>query len=339
MDARLGRRRGWWVMPLLLVLGGMAATWVVRPRKPQPEAMALPIPAVAETARTADDWVVGSIGDREVTFGELERVIQSLPVHARVRYQSYDRRRDFLEAYLQVLALAAHAAEEGYGREPGVVDRLKAEAVEQFLRQQENLWVRSSDISDEEVRRYYESHPEEFHRPAQGRFLQVVVPDRQLAERVLLRLRAALETSSVDPVRAFGQQAERYRQGPGEPGWSWDLGWRPAADDDRLPPSVREALGRMREDWTWEGPVESSEGFHILFRAGSREAVDLALAQARPQVVERLVADRQRELLRAFLEAVRREAAVTVHREVADRVAAEVSQEWPRDTVLEGVTP
>ena len=331
--------RAWWVIPALLVPGGLAVTWGIRPQKPRPEAAVPVVVAPEETARAADDWVVGSIGDRPVTFGELGRVIQSLPVHARVRYQSYDRRRDFLEAYLQLLALAAHAAEQGYGKDPEVVERLKAEAVDRFLREQEALWVRSSDIPDEDVRRYYEEHPEEFHRPAQGRFLQVVVKDRQFAERVLLRLRAALEASGVDPVRAFRQQAERYRQGTADPGWDWDLGWRPAASDGSLPEPIREALGRMREDWAWEGPVESPLGFHVLFRAGSREAVDLSLAQARPAVLERLVADRQEALRRAFLESVRRESGVTVHREVADRVADEVRREWSERLRPEGESP
>lgn len=332
-----GRIRGWWALPVLLA--GLAISWGIRPQKPRQEDAAVPAPASGETAHAADDWVVGSIGDRQVTFGELERVIQSLPVHARVRYQSYDRRRDFLEAYLQVLALAAHAAEVGYGRDPDVVERLKAEAVERFLREREDLWVRSSDIPDEEVRRYYEAHPEEFHRPAQGRFLQVVVRDRQFGERVLLRLRAALEASAVDPVRTFRQQAERYRSGPDASGWDWDLGWRPTPEDAALPPSVREALGRMREDWTWEGPVESPLGFHVLFRAGSREAVDLTLAQARPAVLERLVAARQEALRRAFLEEVRRESGVTVHQEAADRVVEEARREWAERPRPEGESP
>jgi len=316
----------WW--PALLVAGGLAIAWGVRPDRPRTDQVRLAVPGAEKTSRAAEDWVVGSIGDRQVTFGELERVLASLPVHARVRYQSYDRRRDFLEAYLQVLALAAHAAEQGYGHDPEVVERLKADAVERFLREQEHLWVRSTDISDEEVRRYYETHPEEFHRPAQGRFLQVVLGDRQFAERVLLRMRAAMDVSAVDPVRTFRQQAARYREGLEAPGWAWDLGWRPAGDDDTLPLPVREALGRMREDWTWEGPVESPQGFHILFRAGSREAVDLSLAQARPVVLERLVAEQQEGLRRAFLESVRREAGGKVNREVAGRVVDEVRREW-----------
>lgn len=317
-------RNGARVMAILTVILGLSACKPARPTGRIAD-------SVVQVARPekARDWVVARVGQREVTFGELEDVLESLPVFVRMRYQAPERRRDFLEAYVQFLVLGLAAEAEGYGDDPVVLERLKGDLVDRFLQERVDLKVKTTDIPEAQVQAYFEAHPFEFKAPERKRIRHILLGDRPTAEKIAFRVRRTLEDVTGDPREAFGQFAQRHSIDAATKGRGGELGLFPRLGDDGVdaPQAVADAAMSLTEPFQVSPVVEAPDGFHVLFLSGVMPPIDQTLDQARPRIVERLMDEERGRLREALLADLSRRAEVKVDEAVAARVVAEVQAE------------
>lgn len=310
-------------MPVRTVLlFTLLATLVAcRPERPTGKP---PEPVVTAKPESTRDTVVARIADREITLGELDDRLNSLPVFVRMRYQGADRRREFLDAYVEYVVLGLAAEEAGYGKDPVVTEALKADMAERFLRDRVDLRLKTTDIPEDRVRAWYDAHVHEFRRPEQIRVSHLRVPDRATAEKLAFRARKRIEKTGGDPREVFAEVIKAAGAGG-------ELGWFPrndSSDGPEVVPEIAAAARELKDPFDVGAPVLASGGFHVLFLAERRPASDLSFDQAKARVVTTLM-EAEREARRAALVAeLRGRAAVTIDEEAVRRVAA-ASKETP----------
>ena len=120
-----------------------------------------------------------------------------------------------------------------------------------------------------------------------------------------------LAASRLQAGDEFGQVARQYSDDPQTVQTGGDLGYQPAAALDRLGPSAKEALLKMKAGEA--SPVlQIPGGFLIVKLLGKREAGQLTLENAEvKQAVQEELQNRRQELLRsAFTEQLHNEARV-----------------------------
>jgi len=301
-----------------------------RPSMSRPAAQAGPRSAAQHLKAREDDPVVARIGGYEVRLSEVRRRFEELPVHVRMRFQSREGRREFLETYLEFLALV-HAAQP-LSTDAEVVDAVKSEAVTRFLRDQVDRSIRTQDVRDDEVQAYYESHRHEFERPEQFEVRQVVVRDAALAARIAWRAAKRTASPGADPVEEFSRLVERFSEDPVTRRRNGVVGrfpWMQADGPPPVPEPVVEAAARLEHLYQIAGPVEAPDGYHILFAARRFEAVAQSLEQARPVIVERLMDERKARRRREFIEDLVARSTVEVDPVVARTVREQAAGAVP----------
>lgn len=309
------------VAVVLTLLAGLSAC---KPERPTGKIDQAPLQvARPETTR---DWVVAAVGDRDITFGELQDVLDSLPVFARMRYQSLERRRDFLEAYVQYVVLALAAEAEGYGKDPVVLERLKGDLVDRFLQERVDLKVKTTDIPDAAVRAWYDGHPFEFKAPARKRISQIVMKDRAIGETIAFRVRRTIETLGDGNREAFVTFVDQFSTDPVTKDRGGDLGLFPRLGDEPagVPEAVVAAVSTLDGLFQVSGLIEAPDGFHVLFVSGMVPAIDETLDQARPAIVERLMGVARDQLRASLVADLSGRVGVKVNPDVAAVVVAEV---------------
>ncbi len=316
------------------LLATLLAIAIVAPGcKPQrPTGKAAEAPVAAMKSGEARDWVVARLGDRDIPFGELQDVLESLPVFARMRYQSPERRRDFLEAYVQYVVLGLAAESEGYGKDPVVLERLKADLVDRFLRDRVDLKVRTTDIPEPAILAWYEAHPHEFKAPVRRRIAHLLLKDRATAEKIAFRVRKTLEDTDKNPLQEWERFVQRLSEDPVTKGTGGDLGLFPRlpGQEAGVPEAVVTAALGLSEPFQVSGAIEAGDGFHVLFLRGQVPAIDETLEQARPRIVERLLEAERARLREALLADLARRDGTKVNEDVAAVVAAQVRAEADR---------
>lgn len=287
-------------------------------------------PAATTREKPVDDkeWdrrIVATIGDREITVDEIRARLDAMPVFVRMRYRTEERRREFLESYVQYQVLALEAQRAGYGTDPEVVDALKSDMVGRFLRERVDSRIQTTRISDEQVRQYYRVHQHRFHRPAQFGVSHVLVNDEVQAAKVLFRAKKLCNRPGADPREEFGKLVQKYSEDESTLNAGGDIGFFPRVGSDprEIPPKVEEAAGGLTALFEMSDLVRSEHGYHILFVSSRRPAVDKSVDVARTEIVTALMDQERDSLRKEFIEGLMKEATVTINEEEVRRVIEE----------------
>lgn len=272
------------------------------------------------------------VGDREITVGEFAERLADQSPYLRARYNTPERRREFLDNLVRFELLAQEAERRGLDQLPEVQRTRKQVMIQQMMRERFEDRIQLSDVTDEEIRAYYEAHLDEFNKPEQVRASHILIKNRATAQRVLRQLLAA-----PDDMTLFRELADRYNEDPETSRGSrhGDLrffgrdgsrsGNTGEEEADRVPAAVAEAaFGIERIGGVYPELVETPEGFHIIKLTGRRAALRRTLEEARRPIQNRLWRQKREQAVEEFVAQLRREANVEENPAALDSVQIDV---------------
>lgn len=173
-------------------------------------------------------------------------------------------------------------------KEQGLDDRSLFRAVRDDMvadRVREAL-VADVDVSDEHVRSYYDEHREDF-RPEEVRLQVIALADEAEAEDVVQALRAGASFDRMARARSRGLLAAK----------GGDTGWVALAS---LPSPLREAAVEL-EPGLARGPLRRGSDLLVVRLRDRRRGAPMELSEARPAIERRLLPERRRVALEAWL--------------------------------------
>jgi parvulin-like peptidyl-prolyl isomerase len=163
-----------------------------------------------------------------------------------------------------------------------------------------------AEVTLEDIKAYYDSHPDEFRRPAMVRFKQIVTRTREEADNLQRRLAqggdmaATVAQSSKIPASA----------GSSEPGWfaKGDL-------DESIEKVVFSLpIGKV------SGVIETPYGFHIFEVLGRKPEGVRSLHEAMKEIETNLRAERLEAFYSEWLQILRKDIPVKIDRELLKQV-------------------
>jgi hypothetical protein len=271
--------------------------------------------AAASTAssgdvRTPSKAVIGStlatvdghpIGTREFDPQAVRRAGPSgdLPLEARLEVME-----DLVDEKLLYI--------EALRRDLDLDPKIQKMMVNTLLKEEVYSSVRTADISEDELRAYFEEHKEEF-----------VVPEKLQVKRILVKPKGE-ETPDDARARAeeirsevaarpgdFKALAQQHSQGPfarrgGDMGYVTMEG-KPGVD----PAVVAHAFTIGRGDVS--DVFETRDGWNILHIASKRDKVERTFEQMRGSVLRKVKAEKYRELYESYVAGLRSKAAIDIN--------------------------
>ena len=263
--------------------------------------------------------VLVTVGDEEITVGEFAARLADQSPYLRARYNTPERRREFLNNMVRFELLAQEAERQGLDDLPEVVRTRKQVMIQQMMKELFEDRIRLSDVTDDEVREYYEAHAAEFNKPAQVRASHIFIKNRATAERVLRQVLAA-----PDDMALFRRLAQRYDEDPetsagtrrGDLRFFGIDGTRSGngEEPDRVPVAVAEAAFQIENiGGVFDGLVEAEGGFHIIKLTGRRAALHRTLDEARRPIKNRLWREKRENSVEEFVAQLRTDANVEVN--------------------------
>lgn len=291
-----------------------------------PSASAGEVPLAPEQASR----VLAKVGDRAITLGDYVTALSRLDQFERLRYQTPERRRLFLDEMINVELLAREAERRGLDKHPETQAHLRQILREEVLRTLRAQLPKVEEIPATEVREYYEAHPDEFADPARRRVGVIALRSQAAAEKVLPLALGA-------DARTWGQlvRAHSVLAGPsGAPAvpleFEGDLGFVSEAatgqsDNPKVPEPVRLALFALQKQGDTAPKLVAHEGlFYILRLLAESPPRKRTLSEAETTIRVRLLHDRLAKA-EANLEAELRETIpVTLNPDAIARLAQPV---------------
>lgn len=263
--------------------------------------------------------VVARIGDEVITLEEFEARLGAQSPFARIRYDSPQRKREFLDGLVRFELIAAEAERQGLGDDPAVVLARKQALVTAFAEKVIAERVSPGDITDAEIRAWYDSHPEDYDRPAQVRVAHLRLADEAEARARLAELQAAIAPDPKKARELFADAVRRHsddaatRDRGGDLGFVGEPGVSRTETQATVPPPVAaaaftlDAVGELASE-----PVKSSQGWHLVQKTGFRRPYRRAFEDVAGAIRNSLYRKKKTEVMEAYVAELRQKARVEI---------------------------
>jgi parvulin-like peptidyl-prolyl isomerase len=223
----------------------------------------------AEFAQEADDFGI-DVGDNKVNQ-RLTELKQQYFGGNQKRYESSIKAQGLTEAQVR--------------------DQIRTQLVSEALFKEVTDDV---EISDEDLRKYYNSHKQQFTQPASREVRHILVKRKALADDLYAQLRDGA---------AFGALARRYSQDPGSKTQGGKL---TVSKGQTVPPFDRAAFSLDANEVS--RPIKTTYGWHIIEPLGAVKAAKVTpFAQAKSQIQGQLEQERKQEAMREWVDDTKKE--------------------------------
>lgn len=287
----------------------LAAAQQVDPTRPQP---AEPAPARTPEDEARRARVVARVGEVRITLGEVEDQIARQSPFMRARYRDPAQLRELVQNMVRFELLAREAERQGFGDDPEVREATAQSSVQQYVRERFDERITPDSISAEDVRAFYDAHPEEFSRPELRRASHILLATREEAQEMLGRVRDA----DARTFRQFAQERSLDAESRARGG---DLRYFDAEGrgTNTTDPTVEAALARaafaLDEVGEISEPIEVGGQWSLVKLTGRRPAEHRSVEEASPSIRLRLWRERRQQAIDEVVERLRTQAAVEVH--------------------------
>lgn len=270
---------------------------------------------------------LAQVGDSTISEKELEAQLNRANIQS-AESIPLEKKQEALDKLIDNELLYQEAQRTGFGEHP----RVKLMMVS--LLQREAIGSKgATEITEEELRSYYEEHKTDY-----------VIPEKVRARRILVRFGAdkqasqqranAIQRSAAASPKEFAKVAREKGEGPerarsGELGFFAETG-RPGLDPVLVERAFKTEAGKVTEAFS------SPEGWNIVKVESRSPRTERTFEQVRKSVERRLQAQRRRDALDTYIADLRKNTDVSVSKEKLEAFTPKIQ---PRPAFPKGGMP
>jgi peptidyl-prolyl cis-trans isomerase C len=265
--------------------------------------------------------VLATFDGRSITADDFKAELAEQNPFNRQRFSSPEGRRELLDSMVRAELVAASAARDGYDRNPRVLADARKQMANRYLEERFSEAAIRQRLTDDDARRFYESHLEDYQRPARVRasllLLQAPASDRAARNRRRAEAEALLSSvrkaEATDPM-AFAAAVRRS---------SDDAETRAVDGDMRFlaRPEMEKRWGSEIASWAFSlkdvgqisEVVERPDGFALLKLENVDPGQTQTFEESLATVKARAANEARTRDLGAFVERLKRESGLAVN--------------------------
>jgi parvulin-like peptidyl-prolyl isomerase len=205
--------------------------------------------------------VVAEVGDKKIHEVDIDFEIMSMPESMRYIMQDDEARAQVLDVMIKRQVVAQKAREIGLNLDPLIAYRIR-KAENDVLIQGVQTWQQKDfqNITDAEIKTYYEKHQSEFIMPRQIHARHILLADKQTALELIKQLKANPDS--------FSTLAAQYSIDDSTKGRGGDLNWFSRGD---MVEAFEKVVFALTEKKSLSQPVKTKFGWHIIQWLGERD--------------------------------------------------------------------
>ena len=249
------------------------------------------VPPCPEADKTK---VVAEVDGVKIMKCDVYDRIHRLSPYIRRRYTTLQRKKEFVDRMVRFELLAAEAARQGLDKDPDVMRSKKEIMVQKLVRKMFRDKFKPSDVTEEELKKFYEEHKADYNKPAMVRISHILVKSKAQAEKILA------EAKKLD-VRGFRKLAREKSADEATKMRGGDLRYF-SANDTALPKPLVEAAFKLQKRGDVAGPIKTNKGWHVICLTGKRPPIKREFAQVKQLLRNRILREKRAEAQKKFVD-------------------------------------
>jgi len=234
------------------------------------------------------DNVIASYAGKSFTEADLRSELAALNRRSRKALDDPDRRKQFVENHIMSQLIFEEGRKKGIDQDAeirGQLRNLERRLVIQKVMQDHQ----SAPVDDEEIRSYYDSHPDEFSSD-RVQASHILVKEEALAAELLAKI-------EEDPTQ-FDALAEEHSIDKSNASRGGDLGFFTRG---RMVKEFEEAAFGLEADGELSPVIKTRFGYHIIKRTGREDGKMKPFDDVKNQIRIRLINDKRKSQTEDFL--------------------------------------
>ena len=276
--------------------------------------------------------VVAEVGDEAITAEDVRQRLNETSPFLRARYNTLDRKKEFLDNMVRNELLAQEAIRQGYDKSPAVRDQTKRAMIQELIKHQLDAKLSGTDIADDELKKFYEAHIDEFVKPERARVLHIFLPAKDAKERAEARKRAVALLKDIDArekkgeVNAFQSVAIKESKDPLSAPMGGDL--RFLSKDELTKsynPELANAAFELKSPGDKTGPIDTPAGVELVKLQVKTVALSRGFDDSKEPIRQRMARERRSRDYDEWVKKLRENTKVTIHDQELEKVQADLA--------------
>ena len=142
--------------------------------------------------------VVAHVGDDVITADEVKQKLNETSPFLRARYNTLERKKEFVENLVRNELLAQEARKQGLDKSPQVQEQVKRAMVQELIHKQLDEKLTGADIADADLKKYYDAHLDDYVKPERARVFHIFLPAKDAREKAEAKKKAVALLKDID---------------------------------------------------------------------------------------------------------------------------------------------
>ena len=236
----------------------------------------------SKTTAKKDAKVLAEVNGVSITSEDFDREVKNLPDYLRAMADTPQVRKEMIETLVMRELVLQQAKKDGIDKSKEVEEKMadlrKRVIVDTFLKKKVEA---DSNVSDEELKKFYEQNLDKFKAGDQIRASHILVKTEDEAKAVQAQLKGGAKFEDVAKAKSVDSSAAK----------GGDLGW--FGKGSMVP--VFEQTAFALKDGETSGIVKSEFGYHIIKVTGKRAAGTRPFDEVKDQIKASLLPQKQQQ--------------------------------------------
>jgi peptidyl-prolyl cis-trans isomerase C len=149
--------------------------------------------------------VVATVGSETITADEMKKRLEETSPFLRARYNTLERKKEFLDNLIRNELLAQEAEKQGLDKNPAVREQMTRAMIQELIKKQLDERLAGNDISDADLKKFYDSHLDDFQKPERARAFHIFLPAKDAKEKTAAKAKAAYFLKDIEAREKRGE--------------------------------------------------------------------------------------------------------------------------------------
>ena len=276
--------------------------------------------------------VVAEVGDEKITADEVRQRLNETSPFLRARYNTVERKKEFLENMVRNELLAQEAIRQGYDKSPAVREQTKRAMIQELIKHQLDSKLAGTDIPEEELKKFYDAHLDDFVKPERARVFHILLPAKDARERAEAKKKAAALLKDIDArekkgeVNAFqGAAIKESKDAPSAP-LGGDLRF---LSKDELTRAYNAELANAAFELKNPGdktqPFDTPAGVELVKLQVKTVAMNRSFEESKEPIRQRMARERRSRDYDEWVKKLRENTKVAIHEQELEKVQVDAA--------------
>ena len=254
-------------------------------------------PETKDAPKADPEKVLAKVADREIREKDIDQVIRMMGPQGAMMYDNPQGRKAVLDELVSMHLFALKGAEEKLDQTPEFKAALETFRNQSLARAAIDASLKDVTASDEEAKKFYDEHPDQFTQPERVHVRHILISDDVTSADAIAKIQADLKAgASFDEVAKSCSLCPSAAQGG-------DLG---EVSKGQMVPEFEAAAFALKNPGDLSEPVKTQFGWHIVKLEGRTPETVQPYETVKDQLIPYLTNEKKNTAFKAAVEALKK---------------------------------